>query len=58
MDVNFIAAVHTALLLLPENFTEEQFYMTLASISYTGDHRMTYGENPKKISNIVSKNIE
>ena len=58
MKKNFASAVSAALLLLPENFTEENLYETIAGISYTGDHRMKYGENPKKITNIVSKNKE
>ena len=58
MKSNFMSAVHTALLLLPAKFTEEELYTTIAGISYTGDHRMQYGENPQKVSNIVKKNME
>lgn len=58
MQSNLDSALITALLLLPENFTEEDLYMTIAGISYTGDSRMKFGENPQKVKNIVKKNLE
>ena len=36
--MNLENAVHTALLLLPEQFNEFQFYSTLTSLSYTGQY--------------------
>lgn len=36
LQVNLYAAVHTALLLLPDAFTEEEFYRQLVGLSYAG----------------------
>ncbi|CAJ0874859.1 4965_t:CDS:2 [Entrophospora sp. SA101] len=52
-QVNLISALRTALLLLPKDFTEEQLYLTIASLSYKGDFRRYFGENPNKLKNIV-----
>ncbi|KAL0584164.1 hypothetical protein ABG067_005938 [Albugo candida] len=55
---NLSHAVHYALLNLPEKFTREELFEKIASISYAGDFRMTFGENPKKVRNIVAGNFQ
>jgi translocator assembly and maintenance protein 41 len=50
---NLISVLRAALLLLPESFTERELYRMITSVSYMGDPRMTFGENPRKIDNIV-----
>jgi translocator assembly and maintenance protein 41 len=57
-QVNLIAALRTALLLLPPEFTEMDLYSTIAGISYLGDPRMALPtENPRKVNNIVGNNL-
>ena len=58
-QINLMSALRTALLLLPEKFTEEELYATLAGISYLGDPRMALPtENPSKVKNIVGNNMK
>ena len=57
-QVNLLSAVRTALLLLPEKFTEQDLYSTIAGISYMGDLRMALPtEDPRKVSNIVTHQL-
>ncbi|WPG99994.1 mitochondrial matrix Mmp37 [Acrodontium crateriforme] len=59
-QVNLISAVRTALLMLPEKFTERQLYERIAGLSYMGDPRMNSliaSENPNKVSNIVGAQL-
>lgn len=55
---NLEMAVGVARLLLPENFSEIEFYEQIAGISYLGDSRMKLAENPQKVGNIVNKNLQ
>ncbi|KAK3987221.1 mitochondrial matrix Mmp37-domain-containing protein [Cladorrhinum sp. PSN332] len=58
-QINLLAALRTALLLLPPKFTEEELYATIAGISYLGDPRMALPtENPSKVKNIVGNNMK
>ncbi|KAG5930316.1 hypothetical protein E4U42_002240 [Claviceps africana] len=55
---NLIAAVRTALLLLPPRFSETDLYSTIAGLSYMGDPRMALPtENKSKVANIVDNNV-
>lgn len=53
-QANLLSVLRTSLLLLPEKFTELQLYKMIAGVSYMGDPRMRFGENPMKVSNIVN----
>ena len=58
-QINLLGAVRTALLMLPEKFTEHELYATIAGISYLGDPRMAFPtENPRKVANIVDHNMQ
>lgn len=55
---NLIAAIRTAMLLLPENFSEVELYSMIAGLSYLGDPRMALPtEDKSKVTNIVDNNI-
>ncbi|KAJ3238713.1 Mitochondrial translocator assembly and maintenance protein 41 [Chytriomyces hyalinus] len=56
-DENLANAVRVALLLLPPQFSEYQLYTTIVGLSYLGDFRMIFGENPKKVENIVNAQV-
>ncbi|KAI5667241.1 hypothetical protein M9H77_17094 [Catharanthus roseus] len=51
--VNLRAATSAALLLLPSEFTEEEFYAKICSLSYMGDVRMLFAEDRDKVKKIV-----
>ncbi|KAA0165036.1 hypothetical protein FNF31_02049 [Cafeteria roenbergensis] len=58
MERNRRAAVAAALLQLPESFTVRDFLVAVAGLSYAGDFRMVFGENPRKVENIVDGQFE
>jgi len=58
LNRNLTHAISFALLQLPEKFTEEELFFHIANISYLGDFRMIFGENPNKVRNIAEGNKE
>ncbi|KAI9315808.1 mitochondrial matrix Mmp37-domain-containing protein [Zopfochytrium polystomum] len=57
-EVNLMNATRMALLMLPNEFSEFDFYRAIVGLSYMGDFRMTVGaENPHKIHNIIATQL-
>ena len=52
IKLNLESAVRTSLLMLPEKFDEIDLYLNIAALSYVGDPRMYFGENPKKVGQL------
>jgi len=59
-QVNLVSALRTALLMLPEQFSERQLYERITGLSYLGDprmHSLIASEAPSKVSNIVGAQL-
>ncbi|KAG0268393.1 Mitochondrial translocator assembly and maintenance protein 41 [Actinomortierella ambigua] len=56
-QVNLFNATRVSLLSLPKRFTSEELFTKIASLSYMGDFRMSIGENPHKVKNIVEAQL-
>ena len=54
---NLRSALCAALLLLPARFSPLQLFSAVAGLSYTGDWRMLFGEDPHKVRNIVQGSL-
>lgn len=51
--INLKMAISASLLLLPPEFTEEDLYAKICSLSYMGDLRMLFAEDKNKVKKIV-----
>jgi len=57
LHTNLRSALNTSLLLLPETFSELDLFTMITGLSYSGDFRMTFGEDKGKVAKIVQPNL-
>lgn len=57
LEQNLSQALSAALILLPAKFTAYELFYKVAQLSYRGDFRMVFGENPNKVQNIVRPQV-
>lgn len=57
LEENLDMSLRLALLLLPEKFSYFDLFHEIANISYYGDFRMVFGEQPDKVRNIVEPQL-
>ncbi|KAL6526201.1 hypothetical protein OROMI_029841 [Orobanche minor] len=57
-SVNLKSVSSAALLLLPSDFSEEELYAKICSLSYMGDLRMLFAEDKNKVKKIVEGQFE
>ncbi|KAK8810225.1 hypothetical protein WA538_000664 [Blastocystis sp. DL] len=58
MNRNLQSAVLAVLPLLPFTFTDRQLFLAITGLSYSGDIRTWFAENPHKVENIVAGNYD
>ena len=58
MNQNLSNAVLAALSTLPSHFTDVQLFLAITGLSYKGDIRTWFAENPNKVKNIVEGNLD
>ncbi|KAL4655852.1 phosphatidate cytidylyltransferase, mitochondrial isoform X1 [Arapaima gigas] len=58
LATNLKSALTASFLMLPESCSEEDLFIQIAGLSYSGDFRMLIGEDRSKVLNIVKDNMQ